>query len=75
MKIAQLQEIFTKKVLEQDKDIDNINQVAVGTTENVVEGNEQLREAMKKNAGLRVWILFFLLMMSFAILFLDWYND
>ncbi len=75
MKIAQLQEIFTKKVLEQDKEIDNINLIAVGTTENVVEGNEQLREAMKKNAGLRVWILFFLLMMSFAVLFLDWYND
>jgi syntaxin 18 len=75
VKIAQLQEIFTKKVLEQDKEIDNINLIAVGTTENVVEGNEQLREAMKKNAGLRVWILFFLLMMSFAVLFLDWYND
>ncbi|CAG0916642.1 unnamed protein product [Notodromas monacha] len=74
LKIAQLQEVFTKKVLEQEKDIEVIGQAAIRATENVVEGNEQVREAMKKNAGLRVWILFFFLIMSFAILFLDWYN-
>ena len=75
VKIAQLQEIFTEKVLEQDRDIDRIGDTVVGTTENIKEANEQLRSAIKKNAGTRVWVMFFLLVISFSLLFLDWYND
>jgi len=73
--IAELQEIFTEKVLQQDKDIDRINTTVVGTTENVKEGNDQIRQAIQRNAGLRIYILLFLLVMSFSLLFLDWYND
>ncbi|CAB3387694.1 Hypothetical predicted protein [Cloeon dipterum] len=73
--IAELQEIFTEKVLQQDKDIDRINTAVVGATENVKEANDQLRQAIQSNAGLRVYVLLFLLVMSFSLLFLDWYND
>lgn len=73
--IAELQEIFTEKVLQQDKDIDRIASTVIGTTENVKDANEQIRQAIRRNAGLRVWILFFLAVMSFTLLFLDWYND
>ncbi|XP_059487434.1 syntaxin-18 [Neocloeon triangulifer] len=73
--IAELQEIFTEKVLQQDKDIDRINTTVVGATENVKEGNDQIRQAIQRNAGLRIYILLFLLVMSFSLLFLDWYND
>lgn len=31
-------------------------------------------KAIKNNAGFRVWILFFLVMCSFSLLFLDWYD-
>ena len=31
-------------------------------------------QAMKKNAGFRVWILFFLIVLTFSLLFLDWYS-
>ncbi|XP_078046285.1 syntaxin 18 isoform X2 [Augochlora pura] len=72
--IAELQEIFTEKVLDQDKDLDKLMTTVVGSTENVREANEQIRQAIQRNAGLRVWILFFLLVMSFSLLFLDWYN-
>ncbi|XP_076648814.1 syntaxin 18 [Halictus rubicundus] len=72
--IAELQEIFTEKVLDQDKDLDRLMTTVVGSTENVREANEQIRQAIQRNAGLRVWILFFLLVMSFSLLFLDWYN-
>ncbi|KOC62285.1 Syntaxin-18 [Habropoda laboriosa] len=72
--IAELQEIFTDKVLDQDKDLDRLMTTVVGSTENVKEANEQIRQAIQRNAGLRVWILFFLLVMSFSLLFLDWYN-
>ncbi|XP_037080408.1 syntaxin-18-like isoform X2 [Pollicipes pollicipes] len=75
VKIAQLQEIFTEKVLEQDKDVDRIGDTVIGTTENIKDANEQLRSAIKKNAGTRVWVMFFLLVISFSLLFLDWYND
>lgn len=72
--IAELQEIFTEKVLDQDKDLDRLMTTVVGSTENVKEANEQIRQAIQRNAGLRVSILFFLLVMSFSLLFLDWYN-
>ncbi|KAG6452031.1 syntaxin-18 [Manduca sexta] len=73
--IAELQEIFTEKVLQQEQDIDRISNTVVGATENVKDANEQIKQAIQRNAGLRVYVLFFLLVMSFSLLFLDWYND
>ena len=52
-----------------------IGENLTGTTENLQMANEQIREAIKNNAGFRVWILFFLVVMTFSLLFLDWYND
>ncbi|XP_030276403.1 syntaxin-18 [Sparus aurata] len=75
VEISRLQEIFAEKVLQQDTEIDSIHQLVVGATENVKEGNEDIREAIKNNAGFRVWILFFLVMCSFSLLFLDWYDS
>lgn len=73
--IAELQEIFTEKVLEQEKDVERIVGTVIGTTENLKDANTQIRQAIQSNAGLRVYVLFFLLVMSFSLLFLDWYND
>jgi len=74
VEISRLQEVFAEKILEQEKDIDRVATTVIGTTENIKDGNEELRQAMKNNAGFRVWILFFLIVMSFSLLFLDWYN-
>lgn len=74
VKIAELQELFTEKVLQQEKDIDRIAHTVASTTDNVRDANEQIRQAIQRNAGLRVTVLFFLLIMSFSLLFLDWYN-
>lgn len=73
--IAELQELFTEKVLQQEKDIERIATTVVGSTEHMKDANDQIRQAIQRNAGLRVWVLFFLLVMSFSLLFLDWYND
>lgn len=73
--IAKLQDLFTEKVTLQQSDIDRIANTVVGVTENVKDANDQIREAIQRNAGLRVYILFFLLVMSFSLLFLHWYND
>jgi len=75
VKISELQEVFTDKVLQQKDDIDQIAAHAVAATENVRDGNEELRKAIQRNASIRVYILFFLIVMSFSLLFLDWYND
>lgn len=75
VEVSRLQEIFAEKVWDQEKEIDQINDVVAGTSENIISGNEEIREAMKNNAGFRVWILFFLVVCTFALLFLDWYND
>ncbi|XP_002166297.1 syntaxin-18 isoform X1 [Hydra vulgaris] len=74
IEISQLQEIFQEKVLAQSSQIQNIHNSAVATTENVKDGNEQIRDAIKNSATFRVWILFFLVMCTFSLLFLDWYN-
>merc|ERR1711881_216431 len=57
VKIAQLQEVFTEKVLQQKDDIDLIANHAVSATENVTDANEELRKAIQRNASLRVYIL------------------
>ena len=75
VKIAELQQIFTEKVLQQKDDIDLVAHNAVAATENVQDGNEELRKAIQRNASTRVYVLFFLLVMSFTLLFLDWYNE
>uniref|UniRef100_A0A0K8TS75 Syntaxin-18 n=1 Tax=Tabanus bromius TaxID=304241 RepID=A0A0K8TS75_TABBR len=73
--IAKLQDLFTEKVSLQKHDIERIANTVVGATENVKDANEQIKQAIQRNAGLRVWALFFLIVMSFTLLFLDWYND
>ncbi|EAA05146.4 syntaxin-18 [Anopheles arabiensis] len=73
--ITQLQDIFTEKITLQNTDIDRIATNVIGTTENMNDANEQIKQAIQRNAGLRVWVLFFFIVMSFTLLFLDWYND
>ncbi|KAJ7398187.1 hypothetical protein BTVI_127825 [Pitangus sulphuratus] len=51
VEISRLQEIFTEKVLQQETDIDNIHQLVVGATENIKEGNEDIRETLPKIKG------------------------
>ena len=67
--------IFFFQVSLQQHNIERIANAVVGATENVKDANEQIKQAIQRNAGLRVWSLFFLLVMSFALLFLDWYYD
>lgn len=72
--ISKLQELFSENVIKQECDLNNLNLSTITSNESIREGNEQLREAMRKNAGFRVWILFFITTLAFVVLFLDWYN-
>lgn len=73
--IAGLQGTFTEMVLQQDMDIQRIDTKIVGATENVQDANLELRKAVQNNASFRFYLLFFILMLSFTLLFLNWYND
>ena len=75
VKIAELQSIFTEKVLEQADDIERIHAETVSSTENIKGGNEAVRQAIQNKASYRVYILFVILVFSFSLLFLDWYNE
>ena len=46
------QDVFTKKVLTQKDDIDLIAATAVGATENIRDGNEELRKAIQNQVQL-----------------------
>lgn len=74
VEIARLQSYFTDQVLEQGQSLDRLHMATIGSSENIKDGNELVRDAMRKNAGFRVFILFFIITLSFTILFLDWYN-
>lgn len=72
--IQRLQETFADKVFDQEKEIDILNEVAVATTENIRDGNEWIRQAISNSAGRRVVLLFCIVVLTFTLLFLDWYN-
>lgn len=75
VELSQMQDLLTENVDIQAHQIEEIQDTIMAATENVKSGNEQVREAMSKDASFRVWILFFLIVMSFTILFLDWYSS
>ncbi|KIH66834.1 hypothetical protein ANCDUO_02839 [Ancylostoma duodenale] len=62
------------KVMDQEKDIEIINEAALHTSENLKDGNEWIRQAISNSAGRRVVVLFCIIVITFTLLFLDWYN-
>lgn len=72
--IAHLQDQLTNNVLAQESDAQRIADLAIISTDNVKEGNEQVRKAMQNNAGSRMVILVGLIVLSLSVLFIDWYN-
>ncbi|CAG9531217.1 unnamed protein product [Cercopithifilaria johnstoni] len=72
--LYQLQETFAEKVSEQEKDINVVNETTLLTVENIRVGNEQIRQAIQNMASRRVILLFCIIVLTFTLLFLDWYN-
>ncbi|VDM52206.1 unnamed protein product [Angiostrongylus costaricensis] len=72
--IQRLQETFAEKIMDQEKDIEIINEAALHTSENLRDGNEWIRQAISNSAGRRVVVLFCIVVITFTLLFIDWYN-
>lgn len=74
MEIAQLHEMFSNKVLQQAEEIEHLHATYIESTENVKLGNRELIQATRRGVDSRVMILLFLVVLSFGLLFLDWYD-
>ncbi|VDN08445.1 unnamed protein product [Thelazia callipaeda] len=72
--LYRLQETFAEKVAEQEKGISLVNETTIVTVENLRLGNEQIRQAIQNMASRRVILLFCIIVLTFTLLFLDWYN-
>lgn len=73
-KIGTLQRVFATKLSEQAEQISHIHHTIVGATDAVSRGNDQLAQAAAHGVDFRVFVLLFLLVCSFALIFLDNYE-
>uniref|UniRef100_A0A914KQL2 Syntaxin-18 n=1 Tax=Meloidogyne incognita TaxID=6306 RepID=A0A914KQL2_MELIC len=72
--IQRLQNVFSEKICEQEQNIDLIHSRTIYTLDNLQQANDYIREAIKNQANRRVITIFCLLVLTFTLLFLDWYN-
>jgi hypothetical protein len=47
---------------------------AVEATKNVELGNKELTQAIQRNSSSRTFLMLFLFVLTFSIIFLDWYS-
>lgn len=72
--IAKLNRTFQENFLLQNEDIQRVQTTAFQTSANIKDGNEELRGAIRNKARAIYWIIFVNLVLTFSLIFLDWYN-
>ena len=72
--ITRLQTVLSEKIIEQSVQLEHVHATTVAAVEDVVKGNEQLRQATKSSIDFQMGVFLFFLMCSLSLLFLDWYN-
>jgi syntaxin 18 len=73
VEIANLNHVFATKVLEQAREIETLYDLAVEATMYVDRGNKELRKMKGKGPMLKYYVAFAVLVLTFAMLFLDWF--
>lgn len=73
--LSRVQAFFADEVLRQSALSQRALENVTFSELNVTEANRSVRNAIATAAALRFWLLFVLLVCSFSLLFLDWYND
>lgn len=74
LEIAALQSQLAMHLSQQAELTDKLWEESVTVTGKVEEGNVQLKKARERNRESRVWLLFFLMMASGTLVFLDYYT-
>ncbi|CAG8440751.1 16004_t:CDS:2 [Acaulospora morrowiae] len=72
--ISNLQTVLSNHLAMQTQQTDRLYAEAIATTARVQEGNTMLIKARQRASDTRKWILIFLIVASFVLLFLDWYD-
>ncbi|RHZ57123.1 hypothetical protein Glove_393g7 [Diversispora epigaea] len=74
LEISTLQSVLSNHLAVQTQQTDRLYAEAVAITDRVQEGNLLLTKARQRASDTRKWILIFLILASFVLLFLDWYD-
>ncbi|CAH9113164.1 unnamed protein product [Cuscuta europaea] len=74
VEMSALNHLMSTHVLQQAQQIEYLYDQAVEATMNVELGNKELTKAIQRNSSSRTFLLLFLFVLTFSILFLDWYN-
>jgi len=74
VEIAHLQENLFDNIFSQKDLIQDIDANAVASNDDLAAAIIHIRDAIRNTAQMRRWVIFFLLVMTFSLLFLDWYN-
>ncbi|KAF3680674.1 Syntaxin-81 [Capsicum annuum] len=74
VEVSALNHLMSTHVLQQAQQIELLYEQAVEATQNVALGNKELSQAIQRNSSSRTFLLLFLFVLTFSILFLDWYS-
>ncbi|KAH9620476.1 hypothetical protein KSS87_017963 [Heliosperma pusillum] len=74
VEVSALNHLMSTHVLQQSQQIEHLYEQAVEATNNVELGNKELSQAIDRNSSSRTFLLLFLFVLTFSILFLDWYS-
>ncbi|KAL3652201.1 Syntaxin-81 [Castilleja foliolosa] len=74
VEMSALNHLMSTHVLQQAQQIEYLYDQAVEATMNVELGNKELSQAIQRNSSSRTFLLLFLFVLTFSIIFLDWYN-
>ncbi|XP_011036017.1 PREDICTED: syntaxin-81-like isoform X1 [Populus euphratica] len=74
VEMSALNHLMSTHVLQQAQQIELLYDQAVEATKNVELGNKELSQAVQRNSSSRTFLLLFLFVLTFSVLFLDWYS-
>jgi t-SNARE complex subunit (syntaxin) len=71
VELSQLLGLFTGKLMEQQDQVDEVHEAAVGTQENVGQANEELLTTLHRNSKASQTMLTFVITLCIAMLIFD----
>ncbi|KAI3853328.1 hypothetical protein MKX03_021882 [Papaver bracteatum] len=74
VEMSALNHLMSTHVLQQAQQIEFLYEQAVEATNNVEMGNKELTQAIDRNSSSRTFIVLFIVVLTFSVLFLDWYD-
>ncbi|KFK35826.1 hypothetical protein AALP_AA4G042200 [Arabis alpina] len=74
VEMSALNHLMATHVLQQAQQIEFLYDQAVEATKNVELGNKELSQAIQRNSSSRTFLLLFFFVLTFSVLFLDWYS-